>query len=125
MTAATLHVQALALIAERKALAEAGTPGRWHVEFAGDLNDKKAMVCDVLREKYGDNALDFGEDHATARMVVAAVNAFSRDTDALAEVLDRHRPWGSEPGYCTALHALSIAWPCADAAAALRALGVQ
>jgi hypothetical protein len=61
-------------------LADNATPGPWWLERT---SDDYWIVCDVLRERYGNNALSFGEDHATAEFVTALVNAWP---DLLAEV---------------------------------------
>jgi hypothetical protein len=52
-------------------LASAATPGPWYPEPCGDYGSYSWLIAPVLREKYGDNALDFGEDERTARYVAA------------------------------------------------------
>lgn len=80
-------------------LAENATPGPWHVEYAGDLGGKYAHIGEVLRERYGKNALSFGEDHATAEYVAAldptTVIALLDRLDRVEAVLAR---WGCNCG---------------------------
>lgn len=70
-------------LAALRAAAVKATPGPWIVDYPGDFGAKSAHIADVLRERYGDNALDFGEDHDTARYVAAASPA------VVLQLLDR------------------------------------
>lgn len=84
-----------------RALAQAATPGPWFVDYAGDVGAKRAIIADVLRERYGNNALGFGEDHATAEYVaaldpstaLALVDEITRLRSAIAEVADLCERW--------------------------------
>lgn len=60
----------LQAIIERRA---AATPGPRSVDVIDDhAGSKKWLICDLARERYGNNAVSFGEDEATARFVAAA-----------------------------------------------------
>jgi hypothetical protein len=59
-------------LADWQRLADAATPGPWFVDFAGEIGEKFAIICDVARGSWGSDALNFGEDHATAQFVAAA-----------------------------------------------------
>lgn len=54
----------------------AATPGPHFVEVIDDHTGRPEgrewLICDLAREKYGNNAVSFGEDEATARFVAAA-----------------------------------------------------
>lgn len=83
-----------------KALKAAATPGPVYVDYAGELGDKSAIIAGALRERYGNNALNFGEDHATAEYVahiwntnpalVAAVERVQAQVDKAVEILDHY-----------------------------------
>ena len=52
----------------------AATPGPQFAEVIDDHgpDGKSWLICDLARERYGNNAVSFGEDEATARFVAAA-----------------------------------------------------
>jgi hypothetical protein len=51
----------------------AATPGPQFVEVIDDhAGNKNWLICDLARERYGNNAVSFGEDEGTARFVAAA-----------------------------------------------------
>lgn len=54
----------------------AATPGPHVVEVidqhTGRPEDREWLICDLARERYGNNAVSFGEDEKTARFVAAA-----------------------------------------------------
>lgn len=52
-------------------LAENAAPGGWTVTYAGEIDAKQAIIEGISRERYGDNAVTFGEDHDTAEYVAA------------------------------------------------------
>lgn len=69
----------MGLMSELQAIMDrhaAATPGPHYVEFidqhTGRAEDKSWLICDLARERYGNNAVSFGEDEATARFVAAA-----------------------------------------------------
>ena len=53
----------------------AATPGPHFVEVIDDHTGRPEgrewLICDLAREKYGNNAVSFGEDEGTARFVAA------------------------------------------------------
>lgn len=100
--------------------ARAATPGPWWPESGGDFGSRFWIIGNVLRERYGNNALNFGEDEGTARYVafwspdrVLALIAADR------RVLDRH---GKPNDHLTSRFEHSYygcprcsgAWPCPD-----------
>lgn len=114
----TVYESALAAIAERRELLAAGTPGPWDID-EGDIGAGDVWVLNRLREKDGT---------ADGLLIVAAVNGFAADTDALESVLLRHAPGLTMTGtrYCLGGHDLATLWKkCADAQAALTALGID
>lgn len=52
---------------------------------AGRPEDKEWLICDLARERYGDNTVSFGEDEKTARFVAAAFT----DVPLMAAALQR------------------------------------
>lgn len=54
----------------------AATPGPQFVEVIDDHTGrpegKEWLICDLARERYGNNTVRFGEDEATARFVAAS-----------------------------------------------------
>ncbi|WP_418060789.1 hypothetical protein [Pimelobacter simplex] len=84
MTASTDLDDTLANI---RARAEAATPGPWFVEPCGDFGAKTALIPDVLRERYGANALNCGEDFATAEFIAHA----RADVELLLTLVDEQR----------------------------------
>ena len=54
----------------------AATPGPQFVEVIDDHTGrpegKAWLICDIARERYGNNSVSFGEDEATARFVAAS-----------------------------------------------------
>lgn len=76
----------LQTILDRRA---AATPGPQHVDViddhSGRPDGKSWLICDVARTRWGNNAINFGEDEATARFVAAAFT----DVDKLAAALQR------------------------------------
>lgn len=69
--------------------AEAATDGPWFVEQYGDFGDKRSHIAAVLREQYGANALDFGEDMPTAEFVAHARTDIPQLLAYIAELEDR------------------------------------
>lgn len=67
----------------------AATPGPQFAEViherAGLLESKSWLICDVARTRWGNNAIDFGEDEKTARFVAAAFT----DVPVMAAALQR------------------------------------
>jgi cell wall assembly regulator SMI1 len=64
----------------------AATPGPHFVEVIDDhAGNKTWLICDLARERYGDNTVSFGEDEATARFVAASFT----DVPAMAAALQR------------------------------------
>lgn len=175
MTPAELHTAALAAIAERRAfaarlreVAEKATPGLWFAYRGpgGYPNSVRTAVGnkrgaeDGLPVLFDGSGVTIGSahymrgddaDHVAAfdpPTVLALLDAFDRDTDALESVLERHAPcpllaladncsdrWGElccrtcpPEGWACSCQAESddpCYWlDCPDAAAVLRALGV-
>ena len=67
----------------------AATPGPHFVEVIDDHTGrpegKEWLICDLARERYGNNTVSFGEDEATARFVAASFT----DVPAMAAALQR------------------------------------
>ena len=67
----------------------AATPGPHYVEVidkhTGRPEDKEWLICDLAPERYGDNAVSFGEDEKTAQFVAAAFT----DVPLMAAALQR------------------------------------
>jgi len=76
----------LQTISDRRA---AATPGPQFVEVIDDHTGrpegKEWLICDLARERYGNNTVSFGEDEATARFVAASFT----DVPAMAAALQR------------------------------------
>jgi hypothetical protein len=54
-------------------LRAAATPGPQTVDVIDDHSGTKTwLICDLARERYGWNAVSFGEDEGTAKFVAAA-----------------------------------------------------
>lgn len=54
-------------------LRAAATPGPQSVDVIDDhAGTKTWLICDLARERYGNNSVSFGEDEGTARFVAAA-----------------------------------------------------
>jgi hypothetical protein len=60
-----------AALDEAEKTARAATPGPWYTDSGFDFGHRYWIIANVLREKYGNNALSFGEDEGTARYVAA------------------------------------------------------
>lgn len=73
MSAHMIGMSDLQTIIDRHA---AATPGPQFVDVidkhTGRREDREWLICDLARERYGNNAVSFGEDEATARFVAAA-----------------------------------------------------
>ena len=123
-----VHTQALAAITERRALLAVGTERPWVEGVLGSEGYEvrgPAFAPEGSRIPRRPRVARCGyeaweTDKANAALIVAAVNAFERDTDALEAVLLRHEPAGD---WC-ANQCPTPDWPCPDAQAALTALGV-
>lgn len=67
----------------------AATPGPHSVEVIDDHTGRPEgrewLICDLARERYGNNTVSFGEDEKTARFVAAAFT----DVPVLVERLQR------------------------------------
>lgn len=67
----------------------AATPGPHFVEVIDDHSGrpegKTWLICDLARTRWGNNAINFGEDEATARFVAAAFT----DVPVMAAALQR------------------------------------
>lgn len=118
---AEVHARALDAIRVRRAIIADASPAPWSHHGDGFLHEATGAQIGLTTET---------EDGAThdADLIQAAVNAFAADTDALAAVLERHAPSehvhvDAPGGWCACCRLR--AWPCPDAAAALRALGVE
>jgi hypothetical protein len=55
-----------------KARTEAATPGPWFSERCGDFDDPSFVIAAVVRDRYGDNALNCGSDEPLAVFLAAA-----------------------------------------------------
>ena len=118
-----IHAHIEARLDELEAAARAATAGPWFVEPVGDFGEKRAMIADVLSGLYGKDALNFGEDFATAEHVslhnpAAVLTRVAADREILAlhepcEVDDYGVP---ECGTCNA-------WPCDTILALAEGLG--
>lgn len=130
MTAAELHATALARIAELRAVNEAGTDRPWAYDGNPSGWVKGGDGLGVHEQAWrGTPQVPALPD---AALIVAAVNAFDPLLTLAEEVLGRHAPiesyWfdGAACDSCTDTEGESeTSWPCPDAAAALRALGVE
>lgn len=125
---------ALAAIAARRSLLATGSDLPWRTDrFFWKLDSRRGEADNwwasvenefgtVARERDGGN-----EAMPDMVLIVAAVNAFAADTDALEALLLRHSPGDCRchrcPKECDACGEWS-SWPCSDARAALTALGV-
>lgn len=115
-----VYTQALAAITERRALLAATEREEpWTVDEAEYIPEIHGWVRNIEPLVAG------GVYDYDAQLIVAAVNAFERDTDALEAVFKRHTPDADE--WCDCMRDTregAYQWPCPDAQAALTALGV-
>ena len=68
-----------------KARAQAATPGEWYVERCGDFDDPSFIIAGVVRDRYGDNALNCGSDEALGQFIAHA----RTDVPALVAEVER------------------------------------
>lgn len=115
---------ARARIAELRALVEAGTPGPWDADERTD--------CAGLFDVWGylidsqPNPVVFKAAGEDAHLIATAVNLLPAALDMAEGVLGRHRPDAESDRYCAdSCDVLGDGWPCPDAAAALRFLGIE
>lgn len=126
MTATDLHAQALALIAERRALIAAGTPGPWFHFYA----DQCCRYPCITRDSTSGGLHNLDCSHADAALIVASVNDYGPLLDLAEAVLLRHvlHVGDNECRGCSDpcnSDCNPRPWPCPDAAAALRSLGLE
>jgi hypothetical protein len=104
-------------------LASEATPGPWHPEQCGDYGQRTWLIPGVLRERYGDNALSFGEDERVANFVASWYpNRVLMLIAAERRVLARHKTvsidgisaclncWPTARPNCAELLALAARW---------------
>lgn len=134
MTTQEFHDQALAAIRERRGLSQRATAAQWEMgEVSGPFPEERIPAyCDVEPLVAG------GINTPDAALIVAMRNDYDPLLTLAEDVLGRHRDGGASQGFfgngygthdhccetCGSFGEYGVAWPCADAAAALRALGV-
>jgi hypothetical protein len=106
VTATDLHAQALALIAERRELIAAGTPGPWFHFYA----DQCCRYPCITRDSTSGGLHNLDCSHADAALIVAAVNDYGPLLD-LPEAVLLANPFHEHPNEL--------------ARAALRSLGLE
>lgn len=148
------YTAALAAIQARRELIEGGTAGPWFAvaadpSFNPSIGTVEAPDASMLRTT--EWVAEVGPNReADAALIVAAVNAFASDTDALAAVLDRNAPEPEQVELMLHMHTpckvcddgghlMTVCkgcfpsyegmdghtvWPCPDALTAMSALGV-
>lgn len=123
-----MHARALDAIRARRAEAAVLLgAGPWNVTTTS-FDDYQFGRC--TDHRVGPLGLNCRSSEGHALALVAAVNAFGPFLDALAAVLERHAPRIFRPPYSGLRDATHVCrkcqtiWPCPDAAAALRALGM-
>lgn len=127
--------EAKAAIEARRAPIAAGTAGPW--DWGGNgVAAGERMICDDTLESAQAHRdapetwlAVMAQDAANGRLIAAAVNAFAADTEALAEVLERHAPieCPDHPDRFVTCEPCEDGgdWPCPDARAVLSALSVD
>lgn len=119
----TTHAAALALIEERLALVEAGTAGEWFHFYPG-----QCCRDDCVTPNSTSGGIHNAQvTNADAALIVAAVNDYAPLLMLARDVLVRHAQITADrrkSTYAPKCTHCQRAWPCPDARAALRSVGL-
>jgi hypothetical protein len=85
--------------------AEAASEGPWWVDFGGEYGSRFALITGILREPYGDNGLNCGQDHDTAQHIAGMHPGVALAVAAWLDTVADHWTPGAEllPVYSEAL----------------------